>query len=91
MCFKNMTFSSSINHILVALDAIESLTYNEVMLRDGTKLPLSRKKYSDLKEELMKLMVSRTLLTMNAMALAKIHRGIKEHLAALTRPLPQAS
>ena len=38
----------------------------------------------------MKLMVSLTLLIMNAMAVGKIKRGITEHLAALTRPLPQA-
>jgi hypothetical protein len=33
----------------------------------------------------MKLMVSLTLLVMNAMALGKIRRGVTEHLAALTR------
>ena len=33
----------------------------------------------------MKLMVSLTLLTMNAMALGKINQGVVEHLAALTR------
>jgi len=38
---------------LVALSAIESLTYNEVTLRNGTKLPLSRKKYSELKDILL--------------------------------------
>ena len=39
----------------------------------------------------MKLRVSLTLLTMNAMALAKIHRGVTQHLAALTRlPLSRA-
>jgi len=38
----------------------------------------------------MKLMVSLTLLTMNAMALGKIKQGETEHLAALTR-LPQAA
>lgn len=37
----------------------------------------------------MKLMVSLSLLTMNAMALGKIKRGITEHLAALTQ-LPRA-
>jgi hypothetical protein len=37
----------------------------------------------------MKLMVSLTLLTMNAMALGKIQGGITEHLAALTK-LPRA-
>ena len=39
----------------------------------------------------MKLMVSLTLLVMNAMAVAKIRRGTTEHLAALTRwELPRA-
>ena len=39
----------------------------------------------------MKLMVSLTLLTMNAMALGKIKRGATEHLAAMTRlELPRA-
>jgi len=38
----------------------------------------------------MKLMVSLTLLIMNAMAVGKLKRGVKEHLAALTRPLPRA-
>jgi hypothetical protein len=38
----------------------------------------------------MKLMVSLTLLTMNAMALGKIKQGATEHLAALTK-LPRAS
>ena len=38
----------------------------------------------------MKLLVSLTLLTMNAMALGKIRRGTTEHLAALTA-LPRAS
>ena len=33
----------------------------------------------------MKLMVSLTLLTMNAMALGKINQGVTKHLAALTR------
>jgi hypothetical protein len=37
----------------------------------------------------MKLMVSLTLLTMNAMALGKIKRGTTEHLAAFTQ-LPRA-
>ena len=37
----------------------------------------------------MKLMISLTLLTMNAMALGKIKRGATEHLAALTQ-LPRA-
>ena len=40
----------------------------------------------------MKLMVSLTLLIMNAMALGKIKRGVTEHLAALTRlDLPRAA
>ena len=38
----------------------------------------------------MKMMVSLTLLTMNAMALGKIKQGETEHLAALTR-LPRAA
>jgi len=39
----------------------------------------------------MKLMVSLTLLTMNAMALGKIEQGVTEHLASLTRQeLPRA-
>ena len=39
----------------------------------------------------MKLMLSLTLLTMNAMALGKINQGVTEHLAALTRlELPRA-
>ena len=39
----------------------------------------------------MKLMVSLTLLTMNAMALGKINHGVTEHLAALTSvELPRA-
>jgi hypothetical protein len=38
----------------------------------------------------MKLMVSLTLLTMNAMALGKIKQGVTENLAALTK-LPRAS
>lgn len=38
---------------LVALSAIESLTYNEVSLRDGTKLPISRRKYSELRDILL--------------------------------------
>jgi hypothetical protein len=33
----------------------------------------------------MKLMVSLTLLTMNAMALGKIQHGCTKHLAALTK------
>ena len=39
----------------------------------------------------MKLMAGLTLLIMNAMAVGKIQRGITENLAALTKPLPQAS
>ena len=40
----------------------------------------------------MKLMVSMTLLTMNAMALGKIKGGVTTHLAALTRlEIPRAS
>jgi hypothetical protein len=39
----------------------------------------------------MKLMLSLTLLIMNAMAVGKIQRGVTEHLAAVTKPLPQAS
>jgi len=40
----------------------------------------------------MKLMVSLTLLTMNAMALGKIKQGTTEHLVALTRmEIPKAS
>ena len=40
----------------------------------------------------MKLMVSLTLLTMNAMALGKIEGGVTTHLAALTRlDMPKAS
>ncbi|MDR2712442.1 MAG: LytTR family DNA-binding domain-containing protein [Clostridiales bacterium] len=38
---------------LVALSAIESLTYSEVTLRDGTKLPISRRKYSELRDTLL--------------------------------------
>ena len=39
----------------------------------------------------MRLMVSLTLLTMNAMALGKIKQGVTDHLAALTRlDLPRA-
>ena len=39
----------------------------------------------------MKLMVSLTLLTMNAMALGKIEQGVSEHLASLTRlEMPRA-
>ena len=38
-----------------------------------------------------KLMVSLTLLTMNAMALGKIEQGVTEHLASLTKlELPRA-
>jgi len=39
----------------------------------------------------MKLMVSLTLLTMNAMVLGKIEQGVTEHLASLTKlELPRA-
>jgi len=40
----------------------------------------------------MKLMLSLTLLTMNAMALGKINHGVTTRLAALTRlEMPRAS
>jgi len=35
---------------LVALTVIEKLTYDEITLRGGTKLPMSRKKYAELKD-----------------------------------------
>ena len=37
---------------LVALAAIESLVFREITLRDGTKLPVGRQKYAELKETL---------------------------------------
>ncbi|HCC35139.1 MAG TPA: hypothetical protein DEQ02_05695 [Ruminococcaceae bacterium] len=38
---------------LVALCAIESLTYTGITLRDGTSLPMSRNRYTELKELLI--------------------------------------
>lgn len=46
-------FFRSHKSFLVALAAIESVTYNEIQLYDGTKLPLGRKKYAELKNLLV--------------------------------------
>lgn len=38
--------------IIVSLLAVESVTYNKIVLRNGVSLPISRNKYSELKESL---------------------------------------
>jgi len=43
-------FYRNYRSFLVAISAIESIAYNEITLRDGNKIPLSRHKYRELKE-----------------------------------------
>jgi len=45
-------FFRNYRSFLVALAFIDSITYTEVTLRDGKKIPLSRHKYAELKETL---------------------------------------
>ena len=49
---KEYGFFRIYKSIIVSLAYIDKLTYNEVVLRDGTRLPVSRNKYTELKEEL---------------------------------------